>query len=499
MTDLKLKPELKGSMIRTGLFFAVYILLYFVKIPGINYGELRDIFTPGVGLEASPPWSVFSVTFVGLLPFFIASLWVEIGAFLVPRWQPLRFTLSGRAKLFRTSLLFTLPLLLFHSHSYVINILSLPAAWKFILIESSFFFKILVMLSQMTGTMLLIWLAVRISREGLVNGFGLLFSLEVIQGLAPFLEFLFDHKLNPSHELRYPALLVSLMIIVAIGTAKLLNFRARIPFQSDHQKPDFQLALRPLVAGIIPLTLGLELFNLGQTLSRSHYLWGPISVVPFIAAGLAVTTICNFWLGWCFHRPSKICSDFQNVYCEKTSGDIKRSLFKLGTLSLGVFLVIGWLPSLLDFYLIFPNPTDYFSIICLTAFALDGVDSVRYHRHNPTATPIALFGRIYLADRATDILARHNIPNFVHNKNLRGLFHFFAPYLPMVVMVPTHQLRNAWEKLNEHPGFQNYLVPVDKEPGIGEGHAPNQNSSEQKPPEPICQKDISELKECQGE
>jgi hypothetical protein len=95
---------------------------------------------------------------------------------------------------------------------------------------------------------------------------------------------------------------------------------------------------------------------------------------------------------------------------------------------------------------------------------LDLCADARAFYRNPTLTPVWLIHHVQLVDFATRALQRRGIDVHVRGLNVRKLYHFFAPFVPMTLHVPADRVDEAKEVLAS-------FLPLDRpEKSLAEGH-----------------------------
>jgi hypothetical protein len=82
-----------------------------------------------------------------------------------------------------------------------------------------------------------------------------------------------------------------------------------------------------------------------------------------------------------------------------------------------------------------------------TAGIMDLVADARARRRNPSLVAVWPIHRVQLSDVAVEALAGRGIDAHTQGLYFRKLFYFFAPYAPILVMVPEDRAEEAREAL----------------------------------------------------
>ncbi len=423
-----------------------------LTLPGINSFELEYLPSTTLGTSAS-------VIALGLTPVMIAFFVVELVALAVPRLRWRRHDPLGRVRLGQAVAVLAIVLALvqgFFIATYLegfgrplyggsfgdmfgggggggggVPIVDHPG-WKF---------RLLVMGSLATGTLLLSVVAGMLREHGLGNGYAVIVVASiVIEIVGPYVhEPRLTEMLGRGHVLGLIAL-----AITVLGTACVLRWR----IAADHR----HVALRMPVSGIAPLhdtaailylVVVISTLGLGGALADTMLRIGELRARPSLFVGLLVLSI-PLW-GWILARPSLVARVAMQAGLDRpTTAAWWRGVSVTGVLlvTTGVLWILATRTDGAAGLLAEPV-----AAMLGVAVALDVIADARAHRQR--LAPAAVLHQIQYAGVAERVLADARIPCHLHGSHTRALFAFFGPFVPIVVMVPEALAADARSKLDD--------------------------------------------------
>ena len=174
--------ELRGRIIYTIGFLAIFRLGSFIVLPGIDPSVIAaqgpaegilgflDTFLGGAFNRAS----IFAL---GIMPYISASIVMQLLTVAMPYFQKLQKEgESGRRKITQITRILTIGICLVQSVGYVTATIPQEA----ILIENRAFFSFSSMIILTSGTMFCMWLGERITDKGIGNGISMLIMIGII-------------------------------------------------------------------------------------------------------------------------------------------------------------------------------------------------------------------------------------------------------------------------------------------------------------------------------
>lgn len=164
--------------------FTIFRFLAHIPVPAVNLVQLRELFAGNQFLNllnvfAGGTLENFSVTAVGISPYITASIAIQLSVMVLPKLKEIqREGESGREKINQYTRLLSVPLAVIQS----ISVLALLRSQE--LIETSDPLTLIVMLLTMvTGALVVMWLGELISLHGLGNGISMILLAGILSQL----------------------------------------------------------------------------------------------------------------------------------------------------------------------------------------------------------------------------------------------------------------------------------------------------------------------------
>ncbi len=186
----------KLTDLRQRIFFilgalVVYRIGTYIPVPGINPVALAELFKGSqssiVGLFdmfSGGALSRFSVFALGIMPYISASIIMQLMSSAVPQFEQLRKEgESGRRKLTQYTRYGTVALATFQGLRIAIALESQTAGGMSVVVASGIGFKLVTVITLVTGTMFLMWLGEQITERGIGNGISMLIFAGIVAGL----------------------------------------------------------------------------------------------------------------------------------------------------------------------------------------------------------------------------------------------------------------------------------------------------------------------------
>ena len=395
-----------------------------ITLPGIDT-ELLAAMGAGRGMV-----SLFSL---GLTPVFASAVLVELVALLVPDLRRIRLgSPEERQRLGRATAYLSMLFAALQGAGVAVHLQSMPSE----LANPGALWTIVATVSLMAGTFALLGVATLISRHGLGHGF-------VVVALVGTLGELFGRPAAPSPAAIALAVL-SLLITVVLAAAVL---RRRAAHSDDAP------GLRLLAGGINPLVVTSSLLFLPATITGvvapAQLSWaeglafGPARLGAEVGLVLVLSLAC----AWLFSRPALIAGVAERAYNRPCRPDLAGLLLwpALLSMALGVWVVgIDACTAALGV------PLKGAVAIVAAAALLDLVSEWRARTRQPDLVEVWALHQVQAGDLVAHALGKAGIPVHLRSLAFRSLWHFFAPYVPIAVMVPraqADQARSAIEPL----------------------------------------------------
>jgi preprotein translocase subunit SecY len=409
-----------------------------VPLPGVDQAQLAGKFPQ---LAGSGRISAFTL---GLSPVLSAFILVEIVALCVPRWRALRHGgPAARGRLLSATWKLALAVGVVQAFGVALYLEGMR-----LLAADTRVSRLLVVLSLVTGTCSFVLLARWLDEAGLGGGFSVLALSVYLRPLTlTGLEAAFRRMLaEPGDAL--PALVAAALTC----GATVLLLRVRGPASRYGVAP-----IRLPACGIVPLqhaTFFLALVTAGASLGLWSRATGSFtSGLGFQALAVRMVLIAVLAIMWSilFNRPANVMTLAART-AETTGAEARRqiqdSLRRAIAWSVAYVLVLG----LVDWFVARCDPAATLCALIwamLAAIVLDVVQEAQARSRLGELEAVWPEHRLYALDTALATLAQAGIPAFARSANHRALWHFFAPFIPVEILVPPARAEEASALLHE--------------------------------------------------
>ncbi len=187
----------KLTELRQRILFVLGALIIFrigtyIPVPGINAEALAELFSGTrssiVGLFnmfSGGALERFSVFALGIMPYISASIIMQLMTAVVPKLEQLKKEgEAGRRKITQYTRRFTVLLAGFQALGISVALESQQVAGGIpVVIEAGIGFKLVTVITLVTGTMFLVWLGEQITERGIGNGISLIIFAGIVAGL----------------------------------------------------------------------------------------------------------------------------------------------------------------------------------------------------------------------------------------------------------------------------------------------------------------------------
>lgn len=414
-----------------------------ITLGGIALAWLLTVVPELLGAELD--FHLASATSLGILPFLSAAFLVEVAALVVPRWRHLRLSgLEGRRRLTIAALILSVPLVVWQSWGIYLFAMGLPAGPDGF-VEPSW---PLLILSTLAGTTLLLGLAWALGRWGISGGVAAL----VVGGHALGLDYLVRAIATAELDVPgYAKLLATALGIIGL-TLWALTRRTRVKLLPGTPA----LSLRLPLSGLEPLGWAALVLTIAAMIEAGfvHFytpevlIWaseGPDAHRPQLLTLAALVLFTVLW-AWLFNRPAAL----REMVARAAGVDpalpgVRRQLSSawIGALLRSLLIVLGWVGLAWLGNDVGPFPS-LVLLITGTALALDIRAEILARAASPEPLVAAWsLSRVPAVDLTVEALAAEDIHAHPRGSHLRSLFYFFAPYLPVEVLVPASEVDRA--------------------------------------------------------
>ena len=247
----------------------IYRIGTYIPVPGINAAALAELFSGTrssiVGLFnmfSGGALERFSVLALGIMPYISASIIMQLMTAVVPQLEQLKKEgEAGRRKITQYTRRFTVVLAAFQALGISVALESQRVAGGIpVVIESGIGFRLVTVITLVTGTMFLVWLGEQITERGIGNGISLIIFAGIVAGLpqaiAQTLELVGRGSFDPLFVILLFIVVIAVTAFVVlvergqrritVNYAKRQHGRRLMAGQTSH------LPLKVNMAGVIP-------------------------------------------------------------------------------------------------------------------------------------------------------------------------------------------------------------------------------------------------------
>jgi len=182
-------PDLRKKIIFTFFILALYRLGCIVLVPGVDSQAIAEQFKIAdsgilnmVNMFSGGALKNAAVFALGIMPYITASIILQILQKSIPYLERLsKEGERGRDKINRYTRYLTVVFGILHSYGITTLLLNLnQGGTRVITVESTFFFRVLVMTTLTTGAIIIMWLGEKITEKGIGNGISLIIFASIV-------------------------------------------------------------------------------------------------------------------------------------------------------------------------------------------------------------------------------------------------------------------------------------------------------------------------------
>lgn len=283
-------PELRQRILFTLGAIIVYRIGCTIPVPGVSAQNLQRFFEEQSGGTLLGLFNVFAggalanatVFALGIMPYISASIILQLLTTVVPQLEQMvkEGGEEGRRKIQRYTRYGTIALAVLQGFGVSvwlersdnfggIEMVSVPGLW----------FKLLAVVTLVTGTAFLMWLGERITEKGVGNGISLIIFFGIADRIPiDFAKTWEQYSHMAAQEARWfqIGLLLLLMVVVTAGTVAITQAQRRIPVQRArvvrgrqvYSGSSSYLPLRVNQAGVMPIIFAQSLIMFPATLGQ---------------------------------------------------------------------------------------------------------------------------------------------------------------------------------------------------------------------------------------
>jgi preprotein translocase subunit SecY len=275
--------ELKQRLWFTLGALIVYRFLTFVPLPGIDPIALQAVFQAQSGgvlgmlnVFAGGALSRMSIIALNIMPYITASIVVQLLTALVPSMAALKKEgESGRKKLNQYTRYLTVVLTLIQGYGIAVGLLN-TSGTTVVVMENSFMFIFVTMVSLLGGTMFLMWLGEQITSRGVGQGASLIIFAGIVAELPRALAGMFELGRTGELSAGIIILIMALVVAVVFGIVFMERAQRRVLVQYPKRQVGNQMSqggsshmpLKLNTAGVIPPIFASSLLLMPVTFAQ---------------------------------------------------------------------------------------------------------------------------------------------------------------------------------------------------------------------------------------
>ncbi|MBI1799467.1 MAG: preprotein translocase subunit SecY [Candidatus Eisenbacteria bacterium] len=278
-------PELKRRILFTLALFVVYRLGEHVPTPGVNARALAGAFESQRGtlfglydLFVGGAFSRATVFALGIMPYISSSIILQVLGAVVPYFEKLRKEgEEGQKKLTQITRYGTVLISIIQSLGYSVFLVNMGQGKGLSVVpDANWLFYFSTIITQTTGTILVMWLGEKITEHGIGNGISLIIFVNILGGVPNRIFAAVDSFRAGSLSLFTALFLLALMVGVIAAVIVMTQATRRIPVQYAKRivgrrmygGANTHIPLRVNTAGVIPIIFASSFMILPTTLAQ---------------------------------------------------------------------------------------------------------------------------------------------------------------------------------------------------------------------------------------
>ncbi len=374
-------PEIRNKILITVSLLLCYRVGFHIPVPGVNYTALEAFLNQeggGLGfafgiMNALSGGAIGSCRLftLGVMPYISASIIFSLLVKVVPQLEALsKEGQAGQKIINRWTRYATVPICVIQAIFLVFGKLSDAAAADIIdpALYATFSYKLFLILTLTTGTLIIMWIGEQITEYGVGNGVSLIIMAGILASMPSMMQQL-QSSLDPTEGLQAMVTLLVLYLLIVLGIVFVTKGQRRIPIQQGRQTRGRRvyggqrhyLPLKVNQAGVMPIIFASFLFVVPTVLDsvfggkffQRAFEWGGFWYILFYSSLIFVFSF--FWTSLMF-QPKEIANNLKEYGGfvpglrpgARTAEFLESVMFKV-TLAGATFLVIiAVLPQLLS-------------------------------------------------------------------------------------------------------------------------------------------------------
>jgi preprotein translocase subunit SecY len=278
-------PELKRRILFTLALFVVYRLGEHIPTPGVNAKALAGAFESQRGtlfglydLFVGGAFSRATIFALGIMPYISSSIILQVLGAVVPYFEKLRKEgEEGQKKLTQITRYGTVLISIIQSLGYSVYLVRMGASQGLSVVpNANLMFFISTIITQTTGTILVMWLGEKITEHGIGNGISQIIFINILGGVPNRILAGIDSIRGGSLSIFTTLFLAALLVAVVAAVIVMTQATRRIPVQYAKRivgrrmygGANTHIPLRVNTAGVIPIIFASSFMILPTTLAQ---------------------------------------------------------------------------------------------------------------------------------------------------------------------------------------------------------------------------------------
>jgi preprotein translocase subunit SecY len=277
-------PELRRRILFTLALFVVYRFGEHMPTPGVNAAALAGAFRSQANtlfglydMFVGGAFSKATVFALGIMPYISASIILQLLGAVVPHFEKLRKEgEEGQKKITQYTRIGTVMISIVQSYAYSIYLVNLGASQNVTVVpDASVAFFLSTIVTQTTGTILVMWLGEKITEFGIGNGISLIIFVNILGGVPGRVLQAFDSVRAGSLGVMQVVIIAAIMIAVIAAVVVMTQATRKIPVQYAKRMvgrkmyggQSTHIPLRVNTAGVIPIIFASSIMILPTTVA----------------------------------------------------------------------------------------------------------------------------------------------------------------------------------------------------------------------------------------
>ena len=275
-------PDLRNKILITLAIIAIYRLGANVPVPGINVNIISQVFAKaGTGvlgflnLFSGGALERFAVFTLGIMPYITASIIMELMRVVIPKieeWH--KEGELGQRKITQWTRYLTLALATAESIGFTLLFQSILLNAKVAGFTGfTLFTKFLIVVTLVTGTMLIMWLGELITQHGIGNGMSIIITINILSRFPGTII-----QISQTNPVLIPMVIaIVLCIIVAVvymdeGQRRVpVQYAKRVVGRKMYGGTATYIPLKVNSAGVVPIIFASAILNFPSLIAKQYF------------------------------------------------------------------------------------------------------------------------------------------------------------------------------------------------------------------------------------